>query len=1678
MAYVSDAEGELLRQVIISQGLSKPVLDSVNHFYNYGIAEILSSTTILTPDGFIGKFSNPFLIRPSITDAKGGGKPRPLWPYEARRAELNYMAQLWAIFEFNGQSATVFLGMIPAIIQSVACHLYGLTQEERYEHGEPEKDPGGYAIVKGLERVLLNIENLRASEAFLYEDKETFVVRYTSQSLISTTVNIVKEVKIPKEDATNIHVTFDAIGTNLNTINVFYIFYILGLTRAPVEQALEVIENFITDDDPNRQARRRREMRYYMQETITTFYDQSGGNQIRIYDQLDKKVRDTTIKNSPQRNNLLADLVRRELFKNIPLNYKNANDFINSPQTYIQGLEPILIAKVRLLASMIAKYVDFKNGYRQADDRDAWGNKQLADAGKHLSRAFNTIWENMVKKIGDSFITKNFKDASRINAAGVVNQNYMGDQFMYAFNRGSFTVGMKKNQRDVTVVDNLDRDNILASIAHIRRISTPTNRRAKIREKRLIHNSQWGVACPVFSPEGEACTRLGTLVLMKDGTEIEIEKLKDGDEILTIDPITLQQSTSKIMQHFVKSSEEYGKSMLKVTTFNGRNIICTDDHPFLTQCGWVYAHNLNPQIHLVAIYPNFKPIPHIVSDVRLILDEKIFVEKLQNIGIKSSLIGKHTQDLQEKGLLPLYNNSNLLPLLSRIAGFTLADGSLHHSGDSFAASYSFGTQYDGETFLDDMEHLGFHRNGLRYQENTVIDKETGREATHHCWGTAYAGCFATLLLSLDLTYGRRVETPSKPVPEWVTTGTLAVKREFVSGFQGGDGSKIIWTKRHTKVKAGKINFSRTLQHKVPQYADSLLFFMTQIANICIELGIEVLNVRKENESPDRCVVRIDFSDKEENVMKYMETISYRYATTKSIAGYHISEYLRYKHNMIQERIKLKEAIVKLRSQGIMPSKIANQLGLTTRQVTSILEYNEINANGGTLAPKDTLGFEEWNNFNFVKDTCLFMSIDEIEQQSNCMIADFTTESKNHSMISNGFVTHNCGLSKDSAITTYGSLDRDDTKIRNYLDGRQIIPGARIILYNQQYWIQMPDDSLKPFIQGYHQVPEGVAYYTEAVYSPIPTTQQKYPLFLNGVPIGFCNSTTLREQFILLRRFGEIWFDTGIILNSDKELKIFTNSGRVCRPLLVVDKTTQKLMIEINGDQGKPLQVLMAKGDVEYIDVAEQEQIHLLIAEGVRRLTVSRDELPAARQLYEDLLNDPNATPVQLQSSLNEIERLHNQMKYTHAEIDPTVILGISAISMPFAEFNPGPRDTYQSSMVRQALGGNSMRNELRFDTNLKTLLEPGVPTVSTDAHEYLGLDEYPSGRELVIAITTYGGSNQEDAITINQAAIDLGLFLMMIYHSYRVTICPTRNNCQEIIGVPDHPPSQASRYSKLDKSTGIVKVGMEVGPKDCLVGKTVICNGQIQNDSLYVERGKEGIIDEVYITTNVDGCILIRIRVRELRKLQPGDKLASRYAQKGTIGAILPEKDMPWIVSDSPSLDGVKPHLIFNPHGIPSRMTLGKLFEILVGKATAITGERFNSTAFRRFGQPTKPGEQPKNSLDAFKDQLVKMGFSRSGKERMVEGTTGLEMEAEIYVGTTYYQLLKHLVKDKMQARGFGGVQFLTRQPMSGIRKEGGLRIGKILPKCLQLNCKQVSVVGGDTTKIGETLVRSLILTL
>jgi DNA-directed RNA polymerase II subunit RPB2 len=361
-------------------------------------------------------------------------------------------------------------------------------------------------------------------------------------------------------------------------------------------------------------------------------------------------------------------------------------------------------------------------------------------------------------------------------------------------------------------------------------------------------------------------------------------------------------------------------------------------------------------------------------------------------------------------------------------------------------------------------------------------------------------------------------------------------------------------------------------------------------------------------------------------------------------------------------------------------------------------------------------------------------------------------------------------------------------------------------------------------------------------------------------------------------------------------------------------------------------------------------------------------------------------------------------------------------------------------MGKQALGIQHTNSINRFDTEVKSLMYPTRPLFETETYKMIGLDQLPAGENVIVAIMTYMGFNQEDSIIINKGALDRGRFrISRTITCKTVEVLATKDGSSELIGLPpsayiSDKKELAKKFRKLGPNN-IVRIGEIVKEGDCLVAKTKKSpNGELSDVSLYVGLGQAGIIERVLVSDTgfstgnySDNRKVVSIKIREMRIPQSGDKFASRYAQKGTIGLVLSEEDMPFVLYGKNK--GIRPDIIINPHGIPSRMTQGKIIEILTSKAAAASGSTINCTAFRHF------------NIEEFRSTLRSNGFNSSGYEVLANGMTGKMCQADIYMGPCYYQALRHNVKDKIQSRARGPSSKLTRQPISGRALGGAIKI-------------------------------------
>ncbi len=516
------------------------------------------------------------------------------------------------------------------------------------------------------------------------------------------------------------------------------------------------------------------------------------------------------------------------------------------------------------------------------------------------------------------------------------------------------------------------------------------------------------------------------------------------------------------------------------------------------------------------------------------------------------------------------------------------------------------------------------------------------------------------------------------------------------------------------------------------------------------------------------------------------------------------------------------------------------------------------------------------------------------------------------------------------------------------------------------------------------------------------------IFLNGRTVGtHPDGKSLANRLRERRRSNELNSQVNIYYNERlNELHILTDKGRVRRPYIVVESGKSRLQPEIMArirNNELNWNHLVKMGIVEYLDAQEEENSLIAIKES-------------------------EITP-----------------DHTHLEVDPSNMFGVVAGVLPYAQHNSSPRITMACAMTKQSLGIYSANFGTRYDTRGYIMYYPQEPLVQTRTYKALNLREKAAGQNCVVALMSYHGYNMADAIVVNRSSIDRGLHRVSMFKTYETEerMYPGGQKDKIELPTPEVVGYRGEEAYKYLAEDGIVMPESEVDSKDVLVGKTspprfleeISVFGAVEEkkreSSLSLKSGEKGRVDSVLITEGPSGNRLVKVRIRAIKTPEVGDKIASRHGQKGVIGLLVPQEDMPFTKS------GITPDLIVNPHAIPSRMTAGHLLETLGGKAGSLGGLLMDGTAFGG------------NTEEEFQEILKKNGFNEHGEEMLYDGLTGKMIKSKIFIGVVYYQRLHHLVSNKMHVRSRGPVQLLTHQPTEGRAREGGLRFGEMERDCL-----------------------------
>ena len=522
---------------------------------------------------------------------------------------------------------------------------------------------------------------------------------------------------------------------------------------------------------------------------------------------------------------------------------------------------------------------------------------------------------------------------------------------------------------------------------------------------------------------------------------------------------------------------------------------------------------------------------------------------------------------------------------------------------------------------------------------------------------------------------------------------------------------------------------------------------------------------------------------------------------------------------------------------------------------------------------------------------------------------------------------------------------------------------------------------------------------------------KVKVFINGTWIGIAKSPIEFYKKTLQKKYqGIINIYTSIIFNYNTlEIRICNDGGRLTRPVLRV--RDNKVMIT------KDIIKRLVDKEITWNDL------------------LTSCKLPESVIEYIDP-EEQNYTMIAMKCKNDYIQNINDHFQYTHCEIHPSTIFGVLASCVPFPEHNQAPRNTYQCAMGKQAMGVYATNYDQRMDKTAYVLNYPTRPLVDTRLMNLIHLNQIPSGTQIHVAIMTHTGYNQEDSVLVNQGSIDRGLFLATIYHTEKDE---DKNIIRdEIIRCrPDPAKTRGVKFGNYNKlnSSGFIPENELVENRDVIIAKIVPIKEnrndptkiiKYEDQSKTFRTNEHTYIDKNYTGRNGDGYNFAKVRIRTLRKPTFGDKFSSRHGQKGTVGNIIPECDMPF------TKDGTRPDIIINPHAIPSRMTIAQLKETLLGKVLLELG---------LFGDGTSFGNM---DIRTIAKELQNIGYESYGNEILYNGLTGEQLETSIFMGPVFYQRLKHMVSDKQHSRSIGPMVNLTRQPAEGRSRDGGFRIGEM----------------------------------
>jgi len=1204
------------------------------------------------------------------------------------------------------------------------------------------------------------------------------------------------------------------------------------------------------------------------------------------------------------------------------------------------------------------------------------------------------------------------------------------------------------------------------------------------------------------------CLDINETVLLSNGSKIPIKDVKIGDKVLCFNPETLETSYTCVINHYVRETDKY---LYKIQTLSGREIIATQDHKFMTTEGWKEVQEFNENDTYIGIMPLQNSLTHNSEMNSIILDETIFRNKFIEFGLELTYINRQIEQLTKLNLLPLSSNDYRMPILARIFGFLLADGSINiyeRNTKYIACSFDFGTENDVKMFENDIEQCGFNK--CKYYNGT----RTFNNITHSTFAVTHNGSLPSLLIALEITYGRKTETKRNPLPEWIMNGSLLIKREFLSGFQGGDGCKIRWNKNNTGY-----NFvcGETSQQINPEYTDSLLHFMNQCVELLIELNIEVhiQNVVNINENRNKVAYKI--LDKQDNLIKYYDNIGYRYAFTKNTGSFIVIEYLRYKNLCFNKHKLFIENVRNLCDQGKSNTTIANELN---SRVSYISDIRRSYMNNRKISMKnigsDTI--EKWLKTIKVINGMIFMPTISIVQIENRLVSDITVESENHSFIAgNNFLSSNCAQGKQAMgvyVTNYENrMDKTayvlnypmrplvDTRIMNMIQLNKIPSGTQVIVaimthtgYNQEdsllinkgsidrgmalvtvYHTEKDEDKQK--INGDEEIrckPDSTKtkgmkmgnynkVNSKGVIPENVLVENRDIIIAKVTPIkenrnDHTKVIKYEDQSKIYKTVEETYIDKNYIDRNGEGYNFAKVRLRTVRKPVIGDKfcmtsdhdvlTLNRGWVPINevkntdlvGQLNRTTNTLEYVNPLEILEFDHKGKMYEVVTQGISQYVTlnhrmwikKRDKktyelIPAEKIIGKRVQFQSGSSPI----DNSELEVKIDNITYTGSQCDAFLTLFGIFIAEGWTYINE------KEYICRIEIAANKLRVQeqlkkscellnLNYSMNEKTFkwyINNKVLTNEFKKYSVGAVNKYLPDWYTML-------SERQAKILLNGLCLGDGHETATSLHYFTSSI-KLRDNIQILAQHAGYTAYYVARSEPGDYSV------MTDGRK--ITATTTAWDIGIRRKRLFPtlnhghKNEQNGQTEKIFDYEGKVFCLRVPSEVflvrRHGRCSFTGN--SSRHGQKGTVGNIIPECDMPF------TSNGVKPDIIINPHAIPSRMTIGQLKETVLGKVLLELGLFGDGTSFGDF------------ELKDICSELIKLGYEAHGNELLYNGLTGEQHECSVFMGPVFYQRLKHMVNDKAHSRSIGPMVNLTRQPAEGRSRDGGLRFGEMERDCM-----------------------------